>query len=363
MDSWVALLGRRDHPTDAVEDYCTYLGQALAERGVQLQLARVPWAEVGWARALGWLWRESEGWRGKWVLVQYTALQWSRRGFPVGLLAVIRVLKVRGCLVVVVYHDPLGFPGMRLVDRVRRATQHLVMRLACQRGDRAIFTLPLDAVSWLRGVPAEAAVIPVGSNLPDPVRNDRCTMPAQKTVAVFGVTGGTSCGGEVGNIASAIRCAADQLRSLGTNLRLVVLGRGSREAEGALRSSLAGSGVRLSVLGVLPTEEVSHTLAGADVLLFVRGPVSGRRGSAIAGIACGLPVVGYQGSETGFPITEAGVWLVPLGDREKLGRALAEVLMDEPLWQTLHRRSIEAYRRYFSWEAIASRLIEVLGDG
>ena len=38
----IALLGRRDYPTDALEDYCTYLGKALKERGVDLQLVRVP---------------------------------------------------------------------------------------------------------------------------------------------------------------------------------------------------------------------------------------------------------------------------------------------------------------------------------
>jgi hypothetical protein len=43
----IALLGRWDYPTDGVEDYCTYLGKALKERGVALQLVRVPWAEEG----------------------------------------------------------------------------------------------------------------------------------------------------------------------------------------------------------------------------------------------------------------------------------------------------------------------------
>ena len=32
---WIALLGRRDMPTDGVEDYCTFLGRALAQRGAE----------------------------------------------------------------------------------------------------------------------------------------------------------------------------------------------------------------------------------------------------------------------------------------------------------------------------------------
>jgi hypothetical protein len=93
MKNWIVLLGRRDYPTDALEDYCTYLGQALFKHGINLQLVRVPWAEKGWFYALRWLWREARSWQGRWVLVQYTALAWSRRGFPIGLL-----LHARGVL-------------------------------------------------------------------------------------------------------------------------------------------------------------------------------------------------------------------------------------------------------------------------
>jgi len=45
----IALLGRRDEPTDAVEDYCRYLGQALAAHNLDLQMRHVPWKEHGWS--------------------------------------------------------------------------------------------------------------------------------------------------------------------------------------------------------------------------------------------------------------------------------------------------------------------------
>ena len=44
----VALLGRRDEPTDGVEEYCGYLSRALHGRGIALEIARVPWASMGW---------------------------------------------------------------------------------------------------------------------------------------------------------------------------------------------------------------------------------------------------------------------------------------------------------------------------
>ena len=362
MLEWIALLGRRDYPTDALEDYCTYLRQALAKHDIKLQLVRVPWAEKGWFYALRWLWQEARAWQGQWVLVQYTALSWSRRGFPFGFLLVLKVLRWRKCRLGIIYHDASGYLGHRFIDRIRRKVQHQIMRLACQWADRAISPVPLEALDWLPITERQkVSVIPVGPNIPEGAREARWGKE-EKVVAVFGVTGGENIPKEVADIAFATYKAAKRLRGEGKKLRLVVLGRGSKEAETALRRSINSSEVSLSVLGLLPAEEIARTLSQADALLFVRGHISGRRTTAIAGIACGLPVVGYWGKETGFPITEAGVFLVPQGDREALARALTQVLTDESLWRELHRRSREAQRRYFSWDAIAGRFIEVLGE-
>ncbi len=110
----IALLGQRDAPTDALEDYCCLLGQAIARRGVSLQLVRMPWADIGWLRASQWLWKESRLWQAEWILIQYTALAWSRWGFPFGFLAVVGLLKSRGIKIAIVFHDPAPFGGARL---------------------------------------------------------------------------------------------------------------------------------------------------------------------------------------------------------------------------------------------------------
>jgi len=70
----IALLGRRDTPTDGLEDYCTFLGEALLKRGIGLEKVRVDCTELGWTRGLFQLWRESRKWRGQWVLLQFTSL-------------------------------------------------------------------------------------------------------------------------------------------------------------------------------------------------------------------------------------------------------------------------------------------------
>jgi glycosyltransferase involved in cell wall biosynthesis len=141
---------------------------------------------------------------------------------------------------------------------------------------------------------------------------------------------------------------------------LIVLGRNSEAAEGTLRDALQGVPVEIEVMGVLPSEEVAKNLREADVLLFVRGEISTRRGSAIAGIACGLPVVAFAGAETAAPITEAGLALYAHDQPGDLSRVLIKVLSDPAYRASLAARSREAQKQYFSWSAIAARYAELL---
>ena len=49
----IALLGQRDEPTDAVEQYCVHLGAALRAHDFAMDIARLSWKERGWPTALG----------------------------------------------------------------------------------------------------------------------------------------------------------------------------------------------------------------------------------------------------------------------------------------------------------------------
>ena len=92
-------------------------------------------------------------------------------------------------------------------------------------------------------------------------------------------------------------------------------------------------------------------------MLCVRGKLYPRRGSAIAGIACGLPIVGYAGKAEGTPLAEAGVILVPYRDRKALGMALARVLGDADLRRELQEKSLRVRGKYFSWDVIAGAYV------
>ena len=356
---WIALLGRRDGPTDGVADYCTHLGAALGLHDCELETVRVPWPERGWGAALTDLRRRAEDWRGHWVLLQYTALGWSRRAFPLRFLQVLRVLRHNGARCVIVFHDVLPYGGSRMVDRLRRTCQLWVMRTAYRRTDRSVLPVSLDQVTWLPPRPTKAAFIPIGANLPPVAANpgNARASHGERTVAVYGVTGEPATLSEVRDISHVLKLARARVE----NLRLVVFGRGSAEAEPALRQELGGSGIETLVLGLLPPEDLATELTQADVLLFVRGGVSSRRGSALAGIACGLPVVGYRSEETAFPVTEAGVVLVAPQDRDSLAEGLVRVLADDDWRQQLRTRSCAAQKQYFSWEVISGLFLDLLG--
>jgi glycosyltransferase involved in cell wall biosynthesis len=353
----VALLGRRDEPTDAVEEYCQYLGTALEALGVSFELERVHWCELGWGEALAGIDRRAGHWKNAWVLIQYTALAWSRRGFPIRVLSLVQFFREYGIRCGVVFHDAQPYDGGRLVDQVRRRLQIYTMREAVRLADLSVLTVPREKAQWLPPSAKNVVFIPVGANLPSPETAWRKETGGQErppTVAVFSLSPGRVGAEEVKTIVEALCYAAKHIGPV----RLVVFGRNAESAEKLLRESLHGTDVELSLSGILAAEEVVRVLRGCDVLLFARGPISTWRGSAIAGIACGLPVVAARGRETAAPITEAGVVLIEPG--QEFGPALVRVLGDPIYRASLAERSRNAQQSYFSWQAIAQQYVSAL---
>jgi glycosyltransferase involved in cell wall biosynthesis len=356
----MAILGRREVPTDGVHDYCCYLRDALAKEGVNLALTQVRWAEIGRKASQQELLKAIKGQQNTLLLLQYTALSWSRRGFALPAVGILKLLKKSGARCIVVFHDPDGFAGNRVIDRFRRGIQRHAMKRLVQLSDLAIFTLPRNKISWLPADTKNFAFIPVGANLPAPERAweaHRGSDGQKLVVAIFSLSDKPTLEKEVGQIAEAVRIAAKEVGPL----EVVVLGRNSETGGEDLRAALVGSNVGVRIIGLISAEEVVRVLGTCDVMLFARGPVSSRRGSAVAGIACGLPVIGEEGSELAPPITEAGVVVVPEElVPEEFGPALVRVLSDQIYRASLAERSRDAQKRYFSWNVIARQYAQAL---
>lgn len=355
----LALLGRRDEPTDGVADYCNYLAQALRRKNIELDIVRMPWAERGWSDAMRWLASESLNWHADWVLLQYTALSWSRHGFSVRAHAILKLLRQRGLRCAVVFHDAHPFEGTRLRDKVRQTIQNRTMLQLYRNSERSAFTVALKTAEWLPRDAPHAAFIPIGANIPtSSVHKTYRSTDSPKIVAVFSVTDGEPRVQESRDIVGAVKLVRERIGPV----RLEVFGRGAVNAQKLLEERLGTSGIDLSVRGIIAAEEITRTLAAAHALLFVRGLTNSHRGTAIAGIACGLPVVGYGQPGTDPAIDMAGVCLAPWRDPQALAEALVAVLGNENLWHELHARNFKAHAEYFSWDAVAGRFAKLLAD-
>lgn len=359
-ERWVAVLGSRDQPTDAVAAYCGNLAWELRSHGINLELVHVKWPEAGWSAALRELRKNISGGQQTWFLLQYTALAWSRRGISLRVLKVLRLLKKSGARCAVVFHDTEAFSGDRMAHRARRIVQLYTMRQVVRIADMTLLTVPAEKISWIPKDARNVVFIPVGANLPAPEKvwfSRQNSVEWTPTVAVFSVTGGAPGTEEIKLIVTAVRYAAERIG----RVRLSVLGRNSETAGKSLQAQLAGVPVEVTIHGLLASEDVVRVLGDSDVLLFTWGPLSTRRGSAIAGIACGLPVVAAEGLETTAPITEAGVAFVPPGSTTEWGATLLRVLSDSAYRASLSERSRAAQERYFSWGAIAKQYLQALG--
>ncbi|MGB6392243.1 MAG: hypothetical protein WBF14_07750, partial [Candidatus Acidiferrales bacterium] len=249
MLSLIALLGRTEAPVDGVEDYCICLARALERHGAHLEVSRVWWARDGWIAALRRLGRDSASWRSQWVILQFTALAWSRRGFPFGALAVLAILRRRGARCAVMFHDPFRQSASGFVARFRGACQDWVVRRLYRRAEMAIFADPLATIPWLAerdaisGAAHKAIFIPIGANIHERISDSARGPDRVPAVAVFCLSAPPILAEELADIAAASRAALDG----GARFRLVFLGRGTAEAKDAIARSLDKIPVEYSV--------------------------------------------------------------------------------------------------------------------
>ncbi len=353
----IALLGRGDEPTDGVADYCNFLALALRKRGIELEIVRVPWDERGWSQAMRWLSRESRRWSGQWVLIQYTALAWSRRGFPVRVRQVLKLLRRNGVRCAVVFHDAQAYEGARLRDSFRRQIQRWTMRRLLAGAEQSIFTLPLKSATWMPAASPRATFVPVGAGIPE-FAGERSFSKSgvPKTVGVFCVSGGNYRPKEVRDILYVAEHAKNRV----PGLRFEIFGRGAQEAGLDLEGPLRQLGVEFRIRGLLPAEEITRTLQSVDVLLCARGEMTTNRSSAIVAIACGVPIVAFGQHGRVKELDAAGIEFAPRGSLDAYADATVRVLTDGALWQTLHERNRRALAEYFSWDAIAGRYAQLL---
>lgn len=344
MERLLLVVGRRDQPTDGVVDFCTRLAEAVQAHGLPTEVV----VTGGPAAALRLRPRPTDA-----VLIQYTHLAWSQRGFPVAAVAILRHFRRHSSVTGVVVHDPSGFPGTRVIDRTRRLIQHATMRRLHHVAHLTFTTIHPSVVPW----PAEGALLlPAGSNLPAPQSPPQPpAKPPPLNIAIFGVSRGPARQAECTIIS---RVGAELSRRI--PVRFVLFGRGTENLAPLIE--VPSPNVTVETHGIVEPQLGSELLRRSHILLFVRGGVSSRRGTISAALAHGLPVVGFRGPETAFPITEAGTVLVDPGDVPALVEAISTVATDPDLQSSLRQRSWACAQQHYAWPVLAARVVRGLQE-
>jgi glycosyltransferase involved in cell wall biosynthesis len=226
--------------------------------------------------------------------------------------------------------------------------------------EQVIWTIPLSKIFWLPHDDRKSFFIPLAANVPeclDRFETTQLSNPRVRRVTIFCLSPPPSSRLEVQEIADACEIA-----SASFTIHLTFVGRGTHEARTEIETAFRNSEVEVFNLGMQDSATISKLIAQSDVLVCVRGILNMRRGSALAGVACGTPIVGYDGMLAGTPLIEAGIIAVPPHDVPAVGRALVDILSNPEVSNDLRERNIEAQKKYFSWNALVESYLRVLAN-
>ncbi len=247
-------------------------------------------------------------------------------------------------------------PRAPLRHHVLAGTTRVMLRLVARAADRAFVSIP----AWAEHLPSRLRPRtewrPVPSNLPTHVPSDalarvRAELGEGLLLGHFGTFGQATAG--------LLERALVPLLRASTARRALLLGRGSRAwREGLARRcpELAG---QLLYRDSLAPEELAAHLSVCDVLFqpYIDG-VSARRGTTMASLALGRPLVTNTGHLT-EPLwrTLDAVALVEGADPAMLVAATERLLSHPEERAALGARAAEVYRQRFSLERTLEALL------
>jgi len=367
-----------------VADFTRILGEALCAQGAEVHVLTSRAAGAGpegspvhcHAEMEGWGWRALSGALGRLVRhVQPDVVNVQYQTAAYAMHPAVNALPrlARGVPVVTTFHDllvPYLFP--------KAGPLRWWANLALARASRAIIVTNvqdrdrLATHAWARR--GGLHLVPIGSNVPcrvpadfDPAAWRRLLglAPGALMLCYFGFLNASKGGEEL------VR-ALGRLVAAGHDAHLLMIGGAVGASDPTNAAYLAavralikeeGLGKRVVWTGHVAPEQVSASFAASDIcVLPYRDGASYRRGSLMAALAHGMPIVTTE-PQAPQPWLEHGenVWLVPPADAEALAAGCRRVAEDSALRERLARGARELHT-HFSWPEIAARTLEVYRD-
>jgi glycosyltransferase involved in cell wall biosynthesis len=240
--------------------------------------------------------------------------------------------------------------------QVLAGVTRVMLRLVADAADRAFVSIP----AWAEHLPARvrrhAEWRPVPSNLPTEapeatVQAVRSELAAGEVVGHFGTYGGVIAGLLEGVLVPLLRAHPRR--------HALLLGRGGAAFRDALASRHPDVAARLRATGALPPEAAAAHLRACDLLLqpYPDG-VSARRGSVMAGLGLGMPIVTNTGHLTEPLWRELGpVELVEGTAPGPWTEAAERLLAHADARAALRDRATRVYRERFALERTLEALL------
>ena len=287
------------------------------------------------------------------LIIQYNPFSFGRWGFGPGLPLFLARLRRerRRPRIAVMFHETyvdMRSPSWALMGSWQRA-QLMAVQAAADVQLCSIQRWTERLRKTARGRPVHH--LPVASNLPD-ARADREMV--RRRLGADADTVVLSCMGlrHPGRLPEVVLAAATEVGAGAASVLLLDLGPGERSV-----ARLAGN-VCLRATGFVDEVELAGYLAASDMFLapYMDG-VSTRRGSVMAALQHGVPVVGTSGHLTDDVLRDApGLKLVARGPHDEFVRTVSGLVQDEKRRADLGAAGRQLYERSFDWPVLVRRL-------
>jgi UDP-glucose:(heptosyl)LPS alpha-1,3-glucosyltransferase len=326
---------------DAIDAYSRHLVETMSASGIETR-----YLPNGLAPLL------KDPAEPSWILLQYNPYSYGRSGFAPGLVRDLRRVRSRSQapLLLMVHEAWLDMTDAKssLVGSWQRSQLWALLRLA-----DGVMTSTEALARRIGGgtvhVPVAANITPISTS-PRAAR-ERLGLNGKLAVALFG-RGHPSRA--LDHAEAAIAAIADAHG--GDQLIVLNLGAGAPPLR-------LPHGVAVRHPGRLRADELSFHLWASDlVLLPFSDGVSTRRGTLMAALAHGRPVLGLRGCNTDAVLADAAdaLALTPAGDPHAFSSAAVELTRDPERLRTIGDAGRRLYESRFDWPILAQSIASVL---
>ena len=294
-----------------------------------------------------------------WLILQYNPFGYGHRGFCPSVPRTLRLLGRRcpNMKIAVMFHEiATQEKGWR--SAVMRVWQSVLARKLAYLANICFYSTEAYLKSWRRTTELSRH-LPAGSNLPDSLltrEQARSALAIAPGTLVIGSFGTTHPSRQFHWMAEAAR----KLISQGRAICFVAVGTGAESIQSLF------SGIPFKAIESPIPSKAAAAIKAFDIFLspYTDG-ISTRRGSVIAALQHGIPVVTTETDETDGVFKDArdsALIAVPAGGDSAFVAAVSELASNEGKRLSIGKGGLALFEKTFRWNAIADQMLTALNN-